>query len=79
MDGLHQERHPTDRVDDQRLPLQRLPGEEEQVERIPQTDPPDDQEDSIAKQVLPEPGDVRRKEIRREQQPDDEQDGPGAQ
>ena len=49
--GLHQERHPADRLDDPRLALQRLPGEEEQVERIPQTDPPDDEEDSVAEQV----------------------------
>ena len=74
--GFHQERHPADRLHDQRLALQRLPGEEEQVERIPQTDPPDDQEDSVAEQVLPELRDVWLKEPRGEQQPDDEQDRP---
>src|SRR6185312_465128 len=52
--GLHQERHPTDRLDNQRFALQRLAGKEEQVERIPETNPPDDEEDSVAKQVLPE-------------------------
>ena len=45
--GLHQERHPADLLDDPRLALQRLPGEEEQIERIPQADPPDDEEDSV--------------------------------
>ena len=77
--GMHEERHPADRLDDQRLALQWLPGEEEQVERIPQTDPADDEEDSVAEQVLPELGDVRLKEPRGEQQPDDKQDRPAAQ
>jgi hypothetical protein len=59
---LHHKRHPADRLDDLRLTLQRLPGEEEQVERIPQPDPSDDEEDSVAEQVLPELGDVRLEE-----------------
>jgi hypothetical protein len=51
----------------------------EPVKRIPQTDPRNDEEDSVAEQVLPELGDVRLEGPRGKQQPDDEQDRPATQ
>src|SRR4051794_26020763 len=47
------------------FPAQREPGEEQQVERVPEPDPGDHEEDAVAQQVLEELRDVRGEEVGR--------------
>jgi len=76
---LHHKGHPADHLEDAGLALQRLPCEEEQVEGIPKTDPPDDKKNSVAKQVLPELRNIRLQKPGGEQQSNEEQDRPTTQ